>query len=117
MLPGVEKSVSSLGESLQDSKSRIEALANGQSEVNQKLARFTHEVESRTEAARRQVHQATGEIASRIQAQMDARLQGVQQRVARLEASRESDDTRVAELQRQLSETPPRCAPRRLRSV
>lgn len=61
-------------------------------------------MESRTEAARRQVQQATSEIASRLQERMEARLLGVQERVARLEASKESDDTRVAELQRQLSE-------------
>jgi TolA-binding protein len=104
VLAGVNQSIDTLGKDLKDSQTRIADFVKQQDEWKGQLARLRQETQSRLDAARRQTQRATDELTSRLQVQMDGRLQDVQARVAVLESDRESAGVRVAELQRQLAD-------------
>ena len=101
---GVQKTIDALGDQLKQADSKLQSWADQQQDVRDQMSKLGKRVEARMESARKQAQEASAETLRKVQAQIDGQIQAVEGRLAHLESADDKQQTRVAELQRELGE-------------
>jgi prefoldin subunit 5 len=97
-LPAVQKVVETLDGQMKAADSKFDDWAKDREELRDQMAKLGQ----RISAAGKQAEQSSALMMRRVQEQVDTELQGLRTRLARLESSNDTEQTRVAELQREL---------------
>ena len=101
----VHKSVDALGGRLDQQKSKLTEWSNNQDQLRDQIAAFRREMRSRIETARKQANRSAEELFDRAQKQEQTDTQEASAKLARLELSRDADQTQIAQLQEDLART------------
>jgi hypothetical protein len=103
-LPVVQQSVLAMGDQLRASDASVADWSARQEDLRGKVDKTTRDLRNRIEAARKQAGEATVAMFERVQSQLANQIDGVKTRLAKLESSSESDQARIASLQRELTQ-------------
>jgi predicted nucleic acid-binding Zn-ribbon protein len=103
-LPAIQQSMDGMGDRVKEVDSKIAGWANDKQVLIDRVAKLGQRMETRLEAVRKQAVEASAETMRHLQARIDSQVQGVETRVAHLESARDGDQTRAAELQRELNQ-------------
>ena len=113
----VQKTVDSIGGQLKEADSKLQSWAGDRQELRGQIAKLSQSMETRIEAVRKQAREsseamlrsAEERIEARLQAHLDqridARIEDVQARLARLESSSDTAQAQVADLRNELRQT------------
>lgn len=102
--PGVQKVVDAIGDRVKQTDDKLASWADDRQSLRDQMAKLGQKMESRVASAAKQAQASSAEMYRRVQAQIDDRLQRVDTRLTRIESSSENQQTRIAELQRELTE-------------
>ncbi len=102
--PGVQKVVETIGDQVKQTDQKLASWADDQQSLRDQMAKLGQKMETRVASAAKQAQVSSAEMYRRVQAQIDDRLRRVDTRLTQIEASSESQQTRIAELQRELGE-------------
>jgi len=102
--PGVQKIVDSIGDQVKQTDQKLASWADDQQNLRDQMAKFGQKMETRVASVAKQVQESSAEVYRRVQAQIDDRLQPVDTRLSRIEASSESQQIRIAELQQEVGD-------------
>jgi len=102
--PGVQKVVEKIGDQVKETDHKLASWADDQQSLHDQIAKLGQKMEMRVASVTKQAQVSSTEMYRRVQAQIDDRLQRVDTRLTRMESSTETEQTRVAELQRGLAE-------------
>jgi hypothetical protein len=102
--PSAQKVVNTIGEQVKQTDQKLASWAGDQQTLRDQMAKLGQRVEAQVTSVAKQVQASSAEIYRRVQAQIDERLQPVDARLTRIETSSESQETRIAELQRELGD-------------
>jgi hypothetical protein len=102
--PGVQKIVDAIGDQVKQTDQKLASWADDQQNLRDQMAKFGQKMETRVASVAKQVQESSAEVYRRVQAQIDERLQPVDTRLARIEASSESQQIRIAELQQEVGD-------------
>lgn len=100
----IRESVVSIGDQLKRATAAIEAQSSDQQTLRGQVNQLARTMQMKMEVAAKQASASSEELYSRLQARIDEKLNGVETRVSRLESSSDTQQTRLADLQRQLGE-------------
>jgi hypothetical protein len=103
-LAGIEKTVGSVQQDVRNTDSRLADWSSRQEELRERVDKFTRETRARLESSGKQATAAATAMAHRIQAQVDEQLTGIRKEVANVKSAQESDQTRIASLQQELTQ-------------
>jgi chaperonin cofactor prefoldin len=101
--PGVQKVVDAIGDRVKETDQKLASWADDQQNLRDQMAKLGQKMETRIASVTKQAEASSAEMYHKVQAQIDDRLQRVDGRIARVESSSESQDTRIAEMQRELT--------------
>jgi chaperonin cofactor prefoldin len=102
--PGVQKVVDAISDQVKQTDQKLASWAEDQQNLRDQMAKLGQKMETRVASVTKQAQSSSAEMYRRIQAQIDDRLQRVDARLTRIESSNESQQTRIAELQRELED-------------
>lgn len=102
--PGVQKVVDAIGDRVKQTDQKLASWAEDQQDLRDQTAQLAQKMERRVASVAKQAQASSAEMYRRVQAQIDDRLQRVDARLTRIESSTESQQTRIAELQRELED-------------
>jgi chaperonin cofactor prefoldin len=102
--PGVQKVVDVIHDQVKQTDQKLASWADDQQSLRDQIAKLSQKMELRIASVTKQAQVSSAEMYRRVQAQIDERLQRVDTRLTRIESSGETEQTRVAELQRGLAE-------------
>ena len=102
--PGVQKVVDAIGDQVKQTDHKVASWADDQQNLRDQMAKLGQKMEARVASVTKQAQASSAEIYHRLQAQIDDRLRRVDTRLTRIESSSETEQTRIAELQRELGE-------------
>jgi len=102
--PGVQNVVETIGDQVKQTDQKLASWADDQQSLRDQMAKLGQKMETRVASATKQAQVSWAEMYRRLQAQMDDRMQRVDTRLTHIESSSESQQTRIAELQRELGE-------------
>ncbi len=100
--PGVQKVVDAVGDQVKQTDQKVASWAHDQQSLRDQMAKLGQKMEDRVASITKQTEVSSAEMYRRVQAQIDDRLRRVDTRLTQVEASSESQQTRIAELQREL---------------
>jgi archaellum component FlaC len=103
-LPSIQQLVDGMGDRFKDVNAKLEEWAGDRQALNDRMTKLGQRMEARVETIRKQVEEASAETMRRVEARIDSRTQALDARLERLESARDTDQTRVAELQRELNQ-------------
>jgi hypothetical protein len=101
---GVQRSVDALGGRIDQQNTKLSEWSKAQEQVRGEIADLRKEMRSRIEGARKQAGKSAEELIRRAQAELNSQIDGIKEKVAGLETSREADRAQVAALQNELGE-------------
>jgi chaperonin cofactor prefoldin len=101
---GVQKVVDTLGDRVKDVDAKIGNWSSDQQDLRDQMAKLSHRLETRMQAVHKQAQQTSAELLHRVQAQIESQMQGMQTRLTRLESADESEQMRMAGMQRELAQ-------------
>lgn len=102
-LGGVAKSVDTLGGRLDQQKSKLAEWSNSQDQMRDQLTVLGKDLRSRIDAARKQANRYADALFDRARKQEQTDSQEANAKLARLELSRDADQTQIAQLQEELA--------------
>jgi chaperonin cofactor prefoldin len=102
--PVVQKVVDAIGDQVKQTDHKLASWADDQQSLRDQIAKLGQKMEVQVARVTTQAQVSSAEMYRRVQAQIDDRLQRVDTRLTRIESSSEIEQTRVAELQRELAE-------------
>ena len=102
--PAVQKAMDAIGDRVKQTDEKLAAWADDQQSLRDQTAQLAQKMERRVASVTKQAQASSAEMYRRVQAQIDDRLQRVDARLTRIESSNESQQTRIAELQRELED-------------
>ncbi len=103
-LPSVQQLVDGMSDRLKDVNSKLSEWAKDKQTLSDRLAKLGQHTETQLQAVRKQVEEASAETMRRVETQIQDKVQAVDARLERLESARNGDQTRVADLQRELDQ-------------
>jgi cell division protein FtsB len=98
------KVVNSLGEQVRGAEDKLQRWSDSQHELSDRVTKLGQRMEARMEAVRKQAKDSSAEILTRVQAQIENQKEAVEGRLVHLESASDNEQTRVAELQRELGQ-------------
>src|SRR5690348_44613 len=105
---GVKQSVDALGGRIDQQNSKLDSKAaewsQAQAAVRGEIADLRKEMRSRIETAKKQAGKSAEELIRRAQAEISSEIDGIKEKVAGLETSREADRTQIAALENELGQ-------------
>ena len=101
---GVKQSVNTLGGRLEQQKVKLDESSNSIDQLRQQIAELRKEMKSRFATVNKQAKQSTEDLFHYVQVEVGGQIEGIKAKVARLELSRDADQTEIAALQNELSE-------------
>ena len=104
LFPGVEKVVNAIGDQARQTDHKLVSWAGDQQSLRDQIAKLRQTMETRVASVTKQAQVSSAEMYRRVQAQIDDRFQRVDTRLTQMETSRETEQNRIAELQRELGE-------------
>jgi hypothetical protein len=102
--PGVQKVVDAIGDRVKQTDQKLASWAEDQQNFRDQMAKLGQKMETRVASVAKQAQASSAEMYRRVQAQIDDRLQRVDTRLTRIESSSETQQARIAELQRELGD-------------
>lgn len=102
--PGVQKAMDAIGDQVKQTDQKLASWADDQQSLRDQTAQLAQKMEKRVATVAKQAQASSAEMYRRVQAQIDDRLQRVDARLTRIESSGETQETRIAELQRELED-------------
>lgn len=102
--PGVQKVVDAIGDRVKQTDQKLASWAEDQQSFRDQMAKLGQKMETRVASVAKQAQASSAEMYRRVQAQIDDRLQRVDTRLTRIESSSETQQVRIAELQRELGD-------------
>jgi predicted nuclease with TOPRIM domain len=103
-LPSIQQLVDGMGDRFKDVNAKLEEWASDRQTLNDRMTKLGQRMEARFENMRKQVEEVSAETMRRVQAEIENKMQTLDARLERLESGRNSDQTRVAELQNELNQ-------------
>jgi predicted nucleic acid-binding Zn-ribbon protein len=100
----VPKAVDSLGDRMKDVDSKIENWSGEQQDLRDQVTKLGRQMEARIQAVRKRAQETSTELFHHAQAQIENQIQALQTRLTRVETASETEQMRVASLQRELGE-------------
>jgi predicted nucleic acid-binding Zn-ribbon protein len=104
-LASAQKGVETISDRVKQTQAKLEDWATDQQGLRDQMKSLGQKMQTKVETAAKQAQDSTAAVYRRVQAQIDERLQSVQTRLTHLESSSDNQQTRVAELQRELEQT------------
>ena len=101
---GVKQSVQALGGRIDQQNSKLAEWSKAQDQVRGEIADLRKEMRSRIESVRRQSGRSGEELIRRVEAEISNQIDGIKEKVAGLETSREADRTQIAALENELAQ-------------
>jgi len=95
-LTGIQPAMDALDNKIKDTGSQLKSLVGSQEDMRRQIDRMRGELRTRLETAGKQTSEATAGVVRRVEAELDARMNGLQERVASLESSRDTDRVQMA---------------------
>jgi hypothetical protein len=102
---GMRQAVDSVGDQVKQAAAKIEAQASDQQSLRDQVTKLGRTMQAKMETAAAQARESSAEWYARAQAQIDDKVKGVETRIGRLESSRDTQQTQLADLQRELGQT------------
>jgi hypothetical protein len=102
--PGVQKVVDAIGDQVKQTDQKLASWADDQQSLRDQMAKLGQKMETRVTSVAKAMQESSAEVYRRVQAQIDERLQRVDTRLTRIEASSESQQIRIAELQQEVGD-------------
>jgi chaperonin cofactor prefoldin len=96
--------VDAIGDQMKQTDQKLASWADDQQSLRDQMAKLGQKMETRVVSVTKQAQVSSTEMYRRVQAQIDERMQRVDTRLTHVESSNESEQTRIGELQRELSE-------------
>jgi hypothetical protein len=110
-LPGLTQTVDNIGDRLREAESKAADSSNGQRSLRDQVNDLSRNLRARIETVSKQASQSAEEAYHKLQARIDTeiqaqteRLANVNERVSRLESSRDADQVQIAQLKQQLNQ-------------
>ncbi len=103
-VPGVQKFVDAIGDRVKQTDQKLASWADDQQNLRDQMAKLGQKMETRVASATKQAQVSWAEMYRRFQAQIDERMQRVDTRLTHVESASDGQQTRIAELQRELGE-------------
>jgi predicted negative regulator of RcsB-dependent stress response len=100
----VRHTVESVGDQMKQATAQIEAQGDDQRNLRSQVGQLARSMQTKIEVAAQQARESSADLYTRIQSQVDERLKGFETRVTRLESSSDAQQTRLADLQRELGQ-------------
>ncbi len=101
---GVQQVVDTLGDQMKTVDTKIGNWTSDQQNLRDQVAKLGHQMETRMQAVRKQARETSEELFHHVQAQIDSRMQGMQNRLAHLESASDTEQTQIASMQHELSQ-------------
>lgn len=102
--PSVQKVVDAIGDHVKQTDQKLASWADDQQSLRDQMAKLGQKMEMTVASVTKQAQRSSAEMYRRLQAQVDDKLQRVDTRLTHIESSSESQQTRIAELQRELGD-------------
>jgi len=110
-LPGLTQTVDNIGDRLKEAESKAVDSSNGQRSLRDQVADLSRSLRARLETVSKQASQSAEDAYHKLQARIDTeiqaqteRLASVNERVSRLETSRDADQVQIAQLKQELNQ-------------
>jgi len=100
----VQKAMDAIGDQMKQTDQKLASWADDRQDLRDQMAKLGQKMETRVASAAKQAQASSADMYRRVQAQIDDRLQRVDLRLTRVESSSETQQTRIAELQRELGD-------------
>lgn len=100
----VQKAMDGIGDQVKQTDAKLQAWAGDQQNLRDQIGKLRMTTRAQLDAAVKQVEESSVHAYRQVQAQIDERFQGVQNRLARLESSSDAEQTRVAALRSELDQ-------------
>jgi len=101
---GVQKVMEAIGDQVRQTDQKLASWAYDQQSLRDQMAKLGQKMETKVASVTKQVQASSAEMYRSVQVEIDDRLQRVDTRLTRIESSSESQQARIAELQRELGE-------------
>jgi hypothetical protein len=102
--PDAQKVAAAIGDRVKQTDQKLASWANDQQSLRDQMAKLGKTIETRVATVTKQAEASSAEMYRRIEARIDDRLQHVDTRLTNVETSSETQQTRIAQLQRELSD-------------
>ena len=102
--PGVQTVVNTISDQVKQTDQKLASWGDDQQSLRDQMAKLGKTMETRVASVTKQAQVSSAELYRRVQAQIDDRFQRVDARLTRIETSSETEQNRIAELQRELGE-------------
>jgi len=102
-LAGVKDTLATAGKRIDATDQRLSALIRAWDAATDQVTKLESKVNSNLQTARKQTQELVVQMQQRVQAELDKRVHGLETRVVRVEAGQESDQVRVAKLEKELA--------------
>jgi multidrug efflux pump subunit AcrA (membrane-fusion protein) len=103
-MPRMQQLVDGMGDRFRELDSKIAEWASDKQALGDRMTGMGHRLETRIEALRQQVENASAETMRRVEAEIGSHVQAVETRLGKLESARDDDQTRAANLERELDQ-------------
>jgi hypothetical protein len=103
-IPGAQKVVDAIRDRVDQTDQKLAAWADDHQSLRDQIARLGQKMETRAASVAKQAQVSSAEMYRRLEAQTDDRLQHVNTRLANIETSSETQQSRITELQRELAD-------------
>lgn len=102
-LPGLEQSLQSVGERLGAAEDNLEAQTNDWKGLGDRLSSVEKRVTSNFQLVRDYAREQANEVHRQVLAELDTRTEWIQDHLARMESTQESQRVRIAQLQEEIA--------------
>ncbi|HLK47348.1 MAG TPA: hypothetical protein VKT49_04385 [Bryobacteraceae bacterium] len=99
---GVKQSVEALGGRIEQQNSKLTQWSQAQEALRTEIAGLRKEMRSRIETAKKQAGKSAEQLIQRAQAEISSQIDGIKEKIAGLETSRDADRAQIAALENEL---------------
>jgi chaperonin cofactor prefoldin len=103
-LAGVQRVVDGVSDQMKETNAKVATWASDQQTLRDDFSKLRTTTHAQFEAAARKAQESSTAAYRRMEAQLEDRFQGVQQRLAHLESASDKEQTRIAQLQQELGQ-------------
>ena len=103
-LAGIQRIADSVSDQMKETNAKVATWAGDQQTLRDDFAKLRSATHAQLEGAAKKAQESSAAAYRHMEAQIEERLQGVQQRLAHLESASDTEQTRIAQLQQELGQ-------------
>jgi hypothetical protein len=100
----VQKVVDNLGDQARQADERFQSWSTDRDQLREQMSKLGQRVQAGIETTRKQARESSAELLHNVQARIDGQMNAMEARLGRLESSSDTEQTRMAEMQRDLGQ-------------